>query len=387
MASKIGKVTKGNYVLKYKGKDVVNAPSKLITEGLLYKRPHMVVKKKFSEAIISPPKNYNDTLLKLLASENIASRKPIFESYDKQVQGFVIVEAGEADASVIAPLIDENVDEKTKKTGVAIATACNPRYGLISAYQGALSAVVEAARNVAATGAYPQAITDCLNYGNPEKPEQLEELNEGIQGIRDACAGLKLKNHPKHPMPVISGNVSLYNESKNGHIAPTAVICCVGKIDDYNKAIKMQLKRAGNHLYLLGERKAELGGSEYYRLLGHLGAYLPLTDLKEVKKEIDFMNDAVTAGLIQSAHDISEGGIAVSIGEMCMGSRGDGSIGAEIMLDKIPANKIRAEHKLFSENGGFICEITPGNEKKVISIAKKHKLKIHSIGKKAQLMQ
>lgn len=380
-ASKIGKVAKGNYVLKYKGEKVVNAPSKLITEGLLYNRPHKAAGKKLSEPSISTPKNYNDILLRLLASENIASRKPIFERYDKQVQGFVIVEAGEADASIVAPLMDENIDEKIKKTGVALATACNPRYSLISAYQGALNAVIEAMRNVAATGAYPQAITDCLNYGNPEKPEQLEELKEGIRGIHDACVGIKLKNYPKYPTPVISGNVSLYNDSKNSYIAPTAVVCCIGKIDDYNKAIKMRLTKAGNYLCLLGERKNELGGSEYYRLHGHLGANVPIANLKEAKKEIDFMVDGVSAGLIESAHDISEGGMAVSIVEMCLGGRGHGNIGVEILLDKIIGHQIRIDHKLFSESGGFICEVKPALMKKFLALAKKHKLKLYSIGK------
>ena len=115
-----------------------------------------------------------------------------------------MIEAGQADASVIAPLLDEEVDEK-QKIGMAFSTDCNPRYSLISAYEGAVNAVVESMRNVAAVGAYPQAITDCLNYGNPEKPDQMEELKEGIADIRDACEKLKLLNYPKYPVPVISG--------------------------------------------------------------------------------------------------------------------------------------------------------------------------------------
>jgi len=359
-------------------------------------------KTRFMEPVLAEPADYNKVLLKLLASENIASRRPVYEKYDKQVQGFTVIEAGEADAGVMAPLIDEAVDAETKKAGAAFSTDGNPRYALISPFHGAAGAVVESMRNVAAVGAYPQAITDCLCYGNPEKEDQMWELKEGVEGVAAACKGVPLKNHPKYPTPVISGNVSLYNESKNGHIPPSAIICCIGKIDDYNKAITMQLKGAGNgaardpgsKLFLLGARKDELGGSEYYRLFGQLGANVPVPDFKEATKEIYTMVDAVEAGLVLSAHDISEGGLAVTLAEMAFGGRGEGRIGVEIDLAKVPGraashavagkktlhSALREDRKLFSETGGFVVEISPENEKKFLAVCKKHDLKAHEIG-------
>ena len=384
-ASHIGKVKNGNYVLKYHGMEVVNAKSKDITEGLLYHRPVKAPKKPFKEPHMKMPEDLNKVLLDLLASENIASRRSVYERYDKQVQGFVTLEAGEADAGILAPLIDENIDEKNRKVGMAFSTDCNPRHSRISPYHGAANAVVESMRNVAAVGAYPQAITDCLNYGNPEKPDHMWELEEGVKGIRDACWGIKLRNHPKYPTPVISGNVSLYNESKEGHVPPSAIICCIGKINDYRKAITMQLKKAGNRLYLLGKRKNELGGSEYYRLFGHTGANVPKADFKEVKKEIDILVDSVETGLVSSAHDISEGGLAVTVAEMVFGGRGEGKIGVEINLDAVPGNALREDQKLFSETGGFVCEINPAHKKKFLALCKKYRYKAYAIGETSKI--
>lgn len=380
-ASHIGQVKKGNFVLKYHGENVVDATSYDITEGFLYQRPHHAAKNTAKEPRLAEPKNYNDIVLKLLASENIASRKPIYEKYDKQVQGYVVIEAGQADASVVAPLIDENVDAKTKKVGMAFKTDSNPRYAKISAYHGAVTAVVESMRNVAAVGAYPQAITDCLNYGNPEKPEQMEELKAGIEGIRDACHGIPLKNHPKFPTPVISGNVSLYNESKNGHVPPSAVICCIGKIDNYEKALTPEFKKAGNKIYLLGKRKNELGGSEYYRLFNEIGANVPEVDFAEARKEIYTLVDGAAAGIIRSAHDISEGGLMIAVAEMAFGLWADNRIGASLDLKQIPGENLRPDQLLFSETGGFILEIEPAKEQKFLALCKKHKLEAYCIGK------
>jgi phosphoribosylformylglycinamidine synthase subunit PurL len=404
-ACHIGKVKDGNFVLSYRGEEYVNAGSTDITEGLQYDRAFKPAKLVAKEPELAEPKDFNKILMDLLGSENIASRRPIYERYDKQVQGFTVIEAGEADAGVMAPLIDEAVDAKTKKIGAAFSTDGNPRYAQISPYYGAALAVVESMRNVAAVGAYPLAVTDCLNYGNPEKEDQMWELKEGIRGIADACNGVKLKHHRKAPTPVISGNVSLYNESKNGHVPPSAIICCIGKIDDCNKAVTMKLKKAGNKLYLIGARKDELGGSEYYRLKGHLGANVPKPDFAEVAKEIYAVTDAVAAGLVEAAHDISEGGLAVAAAEMAFGGRGDGEIGVLIDLGMVPSSGAAAaepknkkdcdcrgdadccgsdclsdDKKLFSETGGFVLEVSPANEKKFLAVCKKNGVQPYEIG-------
>lgn len=376
----IGKVTDGNYILEYRGEEYVNACSKDITEGLSYDRAYKDPAKTRTEPKLSEPRNYNAEILSLLKSQNIASRRPFYEKYDKQVQGFTIIESGEADAGVIAPLIDEDVPSDIKKIGVAVSTDGNPRYGQISPYHGAVNAVVESMRNVAAVGAYPQAITNCLNYGNPEKEKQMWELKEGIRGITAACKGIKLKNHAKHSTPVISGNVSLYNETKNGHIPPSAIICCIGKIDDYNKAITMEFKQAGSKIYLIGERKDELGGSEYYRLRKEMGANVPLANFEKAQNEIYAVVDGVAKQCITAAHDISEGGLAVTLAEMAFGGRGEGGIGFKVDLLKVPAEKLRNDIKLFSETGGFVVEVPESSENEFKKICKKYNVKPAEIG-------
>lgn len=376
----IGKVKEGNYVLEYRGEEYVNSSSKDITEALSYNRPFKAPKTKFQEPKLGEPRSYVKAILDLLDSENIASRKPFYERYDKQVQGFTVVEAGVADAGVLAPLIDEKVPAKAKKVGVALSTDGNPRYGLIDPYHGAVNAVIESMRNVAAVGAYPQAITNCLNYGNPEKEEQMWELYEGIRGITKACSEMKLKNHKQYPTPVISGNVSLYNETKKGHIPPSAIICCIGKIDDYNKAITMQFKAPRSTLYLLGDRKDELGGSEYYRLKKELGANVPKANFKDALAEIYALTDTVEEGVVTAAHDISEGGMAVTLAEMSFGGWGEGRVGAQVDLSKVPQKNLRPDKKLFSETGGFIVEVPAGKEKKFLEFCSKNKAKVTEIG-------
>ncbi|MEZ4086816.1 MAG: phosphoribosylformylglycinamidine synthase subunit PurL [Candidatus Gracilibacteria bacterium] len=376
----IGKVKEGNYQLSYRGEVYVDATSESITDALSYKRPLVGPKKKLKEPKVGEPRSYKKAILDLLGSENIASKKPFYEKYDKQVQGYTIIEAGLADAGVIAPLMDERVSADIKKIGIALSTDGNPRHGLIDPYQAAINAVVESMRNVAAVGAYPQAITNCLNYGNPEKKEQMWELYEGIRGIAKACNEIKLKNHKKHPTPVISGNVSLYNETKKGHIPPSAIICCIGKIDDYNKAITMELKAAGSTLYMLGTRKDELGGSEYYRRKKELGANIPTVDFKQVQGEIYSVTDAVDKGLITAAHDISEGGLAVTLAEMSFGGWGEGRFGIDVDLEKVPQKGLRADKKLFSESGGFVVEVPVENQKKFEAICKKNGVTPYQIG-------
>lgn len=376
----IGKVTNGNFILEYRGEVYVDATSKDVTEALSYNREYKPPKKKLKEPRMAEPRSYKKAILDLLSSENIASRKPFYERYDKQVQGYTVIEAGEADAGVIAPLMDEKVPAKTKKVGVALSTDGNPRYALIDPYQGAINAVVESMRNVAAVGAYPQAITNCLNYGNPEKQDQMWELREGIRGITKACSEMKLKNHKKHPTPIISGNVSLYNETKKGHIPPSAIICCVGKIDDSNNAITMQLKASDSVLYLLGPRKDELGGSEYYRLKKELGAHVPKVNFTDATAEIYTLTDAIENGLVTAAHDISEGGLAVTVAEMSFGGWGEGRVGVDIDLAEVPQKSLRPDKKLFSETGGFVVEVPTKSEQAFLALCRKYKTKASAIG-------
>lgn len=196
-AAVIGKIrTDGLYVVNYKGRELVRAKVPDVTKGIVYNRPHASSQKQNTEPVFLPPDDYNQILLQLLAHENIASKEPIFEMYDKQVQGRTLIQAGWADAGVLQPFNESNYPEEIRKTGIALSLDQNPRYNKIDAYWGAVNAVVESVRNITAVGATPVAITDCLCFGNPEKPEQMREFVDSVRGISDACAAVHLKIIP-----------------------------------------------------------------------------------------------------------------------------------------------------------------------------------------------
>ncbi|MGC1182778.1 phosphoribosylformylglycinamidine synthase subunit PurL [Legionella sp.] len=348
-ATVIGKIrTDGHYVVHSEGQCIVDACAEDITKGIVKDWPSIPVDFQGREPELEVD-NYQDILLQLLAHENIASRAPLFETYDKQVQGRTHIEAGEADAGVLQPFNEAKYPEEIRQTGIMLSLDQNPRYNKISAYWGAVNAVVESARNVASTGALPQAITDCLCFGNPEKPEQMWHIREAVRGIVDACTAIGLKEFPNAPLPVIAGNVSLYNESVNGTIPPSPMIACLGSIPNVACAITPDLQQVGSLLLLIGERKNECGGSVYYQLHHELGVELPKPELNSIAAEIHAVTDVIRQGLILAAHDISDGGIAVTLAEMCFKN----SIGMDV---NIPG-KLSDDKLLFSESGGFVLEV------------------------------
>ena len=349
-ATVIGKIrTDGIYSVKYQGDEIIHARACDITKGILYDRPYAARVKQFSEPLLPAPSDFNAVLLKLLSHENIASRAPLFEMYDKQVQGRTVLEAGEADAGVMQPFNDDTYPIEIRHVGIALSLDQCPRYNKIDPYWGAVNAVVEAVRNVAAVGALPQAITDCLCFGNPEKPEHMWELTEAVRGIAEACQAIGLKEYPGAALPVISGNVSLYNESKSGAIPASPMISCLGNLPDVKKVITKNLQQTGSLLILIGERKDECGGGVYYDLQGELGANVPKPDLRCIAAEIHALHDAIQQELVLAAHDISEGGVAVAMAEMTFKHQ----IGVSI---DIPGH-LSNEKKLFGETGGFILEV------------------------------
>ena len=316
-ASVIGKIRDdGQYIVHNDGEEIVNTSAKEVTRGFLYDREFENPNLSFYEPDLSLSKDLGTILLKVLAHENIASREPIYEKYDKQVQGRVNVESGVADSGVLTPFNSTDYPREIRKVGIALSTDHNPRYSMISPYWGGVNAVVEAMRNVASVGATPHAITDCLCYGNPEKPKQMWEFVEGTRGISDACNAITLKDNPSYPTPIIAGNVSFYNESKNGPIPPSPIVSCLGRLKDIDYVLSMDFQSSGSDILMVGERKDELGGSIYYQLLGELGANVPKPDFVEVRSQIFAITDCAEGGLILSCHDISDGGIATSIAEM-----------------------------------------------------------------------
>lgn len=349
-AAVVGKIRKdGLYVVNYRGEELVRARAEDVTKGILYDRPYVIKQGNHVEPTLPAPSDYNATLLALLSHENIASRSPVFETYDKQVQGRTVIEAGWADAGVMAPFNEEQYPEEIRQVGIALSLDQNPRFNKLHAYWGAVNAVVESVRNVVAVGATPVAITDCLCFGNPEKPEQMGEFVESVRGLAEACRAITLKAHPESTLPIIAGNVSLYNESAQGAIPPSPMISCLGTMPDVSKALTFDLKRPDSTLVMIGERNDECGGSVYYDLHQVLGANVPQPDLASFSREIHAVHEAIQQGWVLSAHDISEGGVAVALAEMSFKNK----IGVRV---NIPG-ELATEKKLFGETGGFVLEI------------------------------
>ncbi|NIA18788.1 MAG: phosphoribosylformylglycinamidine synthase subunit PurL [Simkaniaceae bacterium] len=346
----IGKIRDDKqYVVHANGELIVNAPAEEVTKGFLYNRPYKKPERNFAEPNLPEPTDYNDILNQLLAHENIASRLPVYETYDKQVQGRTHIESGMADAGVMLPFNSDDYPEEIRKVAIALSTDHNPRYGEIDPYWAAVNAVVESMRNVAAVGAHPISMTDCLCFGNPEKPTQMWEFVEGVRGVAETCKNIHLYGHKNSPTPIIAGNVSFYNESKNGPIPASPIISCLGTMPDGQQSITQGFKSTGSMLIMVGKRKDECGGSTYYSLFGELGAKLPKPEAKEVEAQIHTIANLIQDGHVLAAHDISEGGIAVAIAEMTF----DHGIGCDVT---IPGD-LRTDTLLFSQTGGFILEV------------------------------
>ena len=353
-ASVVGKVTTdGRYITRYRGMVTCDVSIEHLTRGIRYAREERPRKINLTEPAITPPEDLTDALLKILASPNVSSREHIYRYYDTEVQGNSVIRPGEADAGLIAPVRGESF-------GIALSVDANPFYGRISPYWAGATAVAEAMRNVAAIGACPATLTDCLNFGNPEKPEAFWEFRECVRGLADAAKALWLKGYEDTPVPIVSGNVSFYNESPEGTVDPSPIIACVGLIDDVRDAVTMNLKRAGNSIYLLGPRFDELGGSEYYRtVFGATGANVPIVRFDLERKMIYAVIDSIAQKTVVSAHDISNGGLAATAAEMALA--GGTGLGMNLDLDSAGSD-LSADRLIFSESSGFLLECEAGAE-------------------------
>ncbi len=246
--------------------------------------------------VTTPP---DEAFLSVLASANVASKRWIWEQYDSIVQGGTVIGPG-ADAALI------RIEGSLK--ALAVSTDGKGRFGALDPYLGAAHSVAEAARNVACTGATPLAITNCLNFGNPEWPEVMWQFAESVRGISDACRALET--------PVTGGNVSFYNESGDSAIWPTPVIGMVGLVDDYRLAVRTAFTGSGSWIYLLGETFPELGGSEFAEVvLGTVAGRPPALDLERERRLHRVLVEGARSDLFESAHDCAEGGLAVALAE------------------------------------------------------------------------
>ena len=374
MASVIGKIrSDGQYIVHYNDEIIVDAKANQVTKGFLYNRRFSPINTNLDAPKLNSNRDYNTELINLLAHENIASRKSVYDKYDKQVQGRIITEAGRADSGILAPFNSENYPKEIRNIGIALSTDHNPLYGTIDPYWAGVNAVVESMRNVAAVGATPHALTDCLCFGNPEKENQMWEFVESVKGIKDACSAITLKHNPEHATPIIAGNVSFYNESKNGSIPPSPIVSCLGKINDVNDCIGMDFSLIGSNIIMVGKRKSELGGSAFYHLHNELGSTLPKPDLQEAKNQIHALTDCIDKNLVLSCHDIADGGVAVALAEMTFKNK----IGCNVSIE----SNLKTDEILFSETGGFILEVGDENINEIVRCFSDYGVEVFMIGK------
>jgi phosphoribosylformylglycinamidine synthase II len=299
-----------------------------------------------TEPKFAEPANLTEALLQLLAAPNIASKESVVRTYDHEVKGNTTLKpfqgefAGPNDAAVLKPL-----DDSIK--GLAISCGMNPNFGKIDAYWMAASAIDEAMRNNVAVGGRRVALLDNFVWGNPEKPERLGSLVRACQACYDFSVAFKA--------PFISGKDSLYNESPLGPVTPTLLVTAVGIVPNLERTTSMDLKAAENLLYIIGETFNELGGSEYYKLKGCLGASVPQVRAGKAKRTFKATTKAIDQCLVKSCHDLSEGGLAVAAAEMAFA----GDLGLEIDLRKVPGKGlVRSDFVLFSEsNSRFLIEV------------------------------
>ena len=364
----IGKVTDDGLVrIKDNGKTVAEMTAKSLTNAPLYDMPaekpdYLDKLNNLDINTIQQPGDSNDVLLKLLASPTIACKEWIYEQYDHMVQTNTMVLPG-SDAAVMK-LKDIN-------KALAATTDCNSRYCFLNPYRGAQIAVAEAARNLSCSGAFPAAVTDCLNFGNPEKPDRFYQFKNCVIGIVDACKSFNV--------PVVSGNVSFYNESPKGAINPTPTIGMIGIIDNPDKIAKQYFKNEGDLIVLLGETKEEIGGSEYLKVIhDKVSGNAPELDLEAEKAVQNTVRQAIGDGLIQSAHDCSEGGIAVSLAESCI-SHKENKIGA--VIDNL-SGQIRKDALLFGESQSrIVVSCAPNDVERLENITRRNKVPFQIIGK------
>jgi len=266
------------------------------------KKPSYIDEKKSMDIGSLPePENYTSALYRLISEPSIAFKKSIFSQYDYMVQIATKIEPG-SDAAVM-------VIKGTDKA-IALSTDCNARFCFLDPYEGAKAAVAEAALNVACSGGRPIAITNCLNFGNPYKPEVFWTFSEAIRGMKDACITLET--------PVTGGNVSFYNENPEGAIYPTPVIGMLGLLENYKKATTQWFKHSGDIIAFLGRTSSELGGSQYLKtIFGTVSGKIPSLDLKFIKRLIEVLLNLIEEDIISSAHNVSEGGLLVALAECC----------------------------------------------------------------------
>ncbi len=365
----IGVVTDGNNaIIRDNGEIVGDMPIAALTEPPAYvlsgtEDSEITVLRDRDLSALPQPSDWNDTLLRMLAAPSLASKRPVYQQYDHQVGNNTVISPGQADAAVLRI--------KGTGKGIALTIDVNSRACYLDPYVGGALTVVEAARNLSCVGARPLAITDCLNFGNPEREPIAYQFEQAIRGMAEACRALNI--------PVISGNVSLYNESADGPIDPTPTVGMVGVLDDLDARRGAGFANEGDSIVLIGATTPELpvnalGASEYLSGVHGTVAGQPGLDIEAEAKVQALVREAIAQGLLQSAHDVSEGGLAVAVAESCsiggigasldLGLNEDaridatlfGEAAARIVVSAAP-DDLSALRELCEQHGVTMCEI------------------------------
>ncbi|KYK28040.1 MAG: phosphoribosylformylglycinamidine synthase subunit PurL [Theionarchaea archaeon] len=344
----IGKVIPEKILrITHNGTKILEMELDFLTKSPRYRRPYII--REITPVVPNgaPPDDYTEILLLLLSSPNICSKDWVIRQYDHEVRGSTVIKPLQGkigdythgDAAVIKPL-------RNSYRGLAITADVNPRWVEIDPYWGAASAVDEVCRNLVSVGASPHSLADCLNFGNPEKPERLGDFVQVAKGLHLVASVMGIS--------FVSGNVSFYNESHSGAIPPTPTLLGVGIVTDIRNAVTADLKEQGNSLYHIGKAEKEMGGSEYYEVRHVYGNQIPRTDPHILKSRIRKLLQAIDNQIIASCHDVSHGGLAVCVSEMALG----GNVGVNMSVNGVK------EVELFSEsNSRWVVEVRKGKEK------------------------
>ena len=339
----------GRIVLKHKGEVVCDLPlSPLSDDAPLYDRPwtEPAARPRLTAAEVPPPADYGQALIALMSCPDMASKRWLWEQYDRHVMADTLADSATgADAGLVRV-------HGTRKA-LAVTSDCTPRYVQADPYEGGKQAVAEAWRNLTAVGADPIAITDNLNFGNPERPEIMGQIVRAIDGMAEACAALDF--------PVVSGNVSLYNETNGQAIPPTPTVGAVGLLTDYVRRANYGSMNAGDQLILVGETRGELGASLYLReLLGQEEGAPPSVDLAAERANGDSVRRLIRDGALKTAHDLSDGGLIAAAAEMALAS----NVGVTLTLD--PA--VPAHAWLFGEDQArYLLAVPPSVLERVLA--------------------
>ncbi|MGI6432962.1 MAG: phosphoribosylformylglycinamidine synthase subunit PurL [Sphaerochaetaceae bacterium] len=364
-ATIIGHITNStNYIVVSEGQVLIDAPASEITKGFLYHRPLGEPLAPQDDPVLPLPTDLKSVWLAILSHPNVASKEAIYNRFDRHVQGDVIQPLESAQAGIITPFNNQEFPQEIQQVGVTLSCSQNPRFNAIDAYQGAYLAVLHSFANTAASGAQAIAISDCLCYGNPENPVAMRQFADGAKGVADAATDLGV--------PVIAGNVSLYNESKDSAIVPSPMIAMIGKFDDVQTALPMQLQQAGSTLLLIGQIANECGGSIYWDLYDKRGSSLPQANASEMKKAAAAIAKLAATKKIASCRTIAEGGLATAVSLMAFGSEFGCALSTQETL--------RDDQYLFSESLGFIVEVEAEHLQTVQQVIEQAKLPYTHIG-------